>query len=452
MPEDQESHTTTDENALTNAKKPIYRKLVFKGGGARGYIHLGVVSALAKMDILKDIAIVAGSSAGGIAALLVATGWPLDKITERLKSFNVETLLYQRESWWFAWYRWWYYFGMYRGDGLTEFFMDIVEEVTGNPLATFEDWHKLVQSNPNMKDILVEACNISTTFNEVFSYQSRNKNVPIAIALRASMAYPGVFTPVQIGDYQYSDGGLQSDCPIRSFFNRQTKKYDEDMLAVWLDDYDRLKYIFDGTKPKGVPINSASDAHYAQGVAMHNKQLIGMRELFENANENKLNLILCDTVGVPTLKFNLDDLEIMHLEQSGFYGVVRLFMKKHREFTRQLFDPILLNHMIAQNFPLSVQDFANKSIVLKIIAEQSTESINTLNLDRSKKESLNSVSSNTALSNTKSSKTDSFCQQGWCYLPIFKSRSEPELPKLEQLSLGEKEQLSHQSRFRSFGM
>jgi NTE family protein len=57
--------------------------IVFSGGGARGYAHLGVVRALREIGIPLDV--VGGASVGGIVAAGVACEWADDQLLERFR-------------------------------------------------------------------------------------------------------------------------------------------------------------------------------------------------------------------------------------------------------------------------------------------------------------------------------------------------------------------------------
>ena len=63
--------------------------VVFSGGGARAYAHIGVVRALRELDIPIDFA--GGASMGAVVAGCVAMGWDDDEIDRRIRKGFVET-------------------------------------------------------------------------------------------------------------------------------------------------------------------------------------------------------------------------------------------------------------------------------------------------------------------------------------------------------------------------
>lgn len=63
--------------------------IVFSGGGARAYAHIGVIKALREKGISIDLA--CGASMGGIIAACAAMGWDDDEIEERIRDAFVES-------------------------------------------------------------------------------------------------------------------------------------------------------------------------------------------------------------------------------------------------------------------------------------------------------------------------------------------------------------------------
>lgn len=65
------------------SRPPYATGVALSGGGARGFAHVGVLQALHEARIHPDI--VAGVSAGAVAAVFYASGIPFDKM---LKAFD----------------------------------------------------------------------------------------------------------------------------------------------------------------------------------------------------------------------------------------------------------------------------------------------------------------------------------------------------------------------------
>lgn len=348
-----------------------FRFLVAKGGGSCGLIHFGVAIALSQLKILDNIDMVGGSSAGAIAALLIATGWPLEKIKAKLESLKLDEIANSESIWAIVWnVR--HHFGTRRGEQLYQWFREIIKEVTGNLDATFLDWHnKKVEREKlaprvqdqwgvtrfeKMKHLYVEACNMATGFNRVFSHTSDHKDVSIANAIRASMAYPGFFTSWFINGAHYSDGGLGGDCPVH-LFSCESGRPNPKMLGVWIDNRARIDYILNNREPPEEKVSGIRQFFYTAAVALYNQQMEFIRK-----GEYRDKLIYCDTCGVDGLNFNLTPDQKKALIRSGIYGVVRYFYINHPEYTQHFFDNDLLEKVKAQKFPISIVDFDKEFI------------------------------------------------------------------------------------------
>lgn len=60
--------------------KAQYKNLVFEGAGMRGIAYAGAVRELEERKVINEVERVAGTSAGSIAALLVALNYSADEI------------------------------------------------------------------------------------------------------------------------------------------------------------------------------------------------------------------------------------------------------------------------------------------------------------------------------------------------------------------------------------
>ena len=206
----------------------MYRNLVFKGSGVRGIAYMGALEVLEKMDVLKNIRRVAGTSSGAIAATLVSfrkntaetlalfNTLDLKKVPQRavngsgkniilLKNSENYTRLFEK----FGWYSSEYFHNWLR--------LIIANQCRGNPRATFSDFQKL-----GYRDLHIVASNISRHRAEVFSVDT-TPDVLVADAVRMSMSIPLFFEALRFngermgaGDY-YVDGGLFNNYPIHIF-------------------------------------------------------------------------------------------------------------------------------------------------------------------------------------------------------------------------------------------
>ena len=159
--------------------------LALGSGSARGCAHIGVIRALQEHNIQPDI--VCGSSIGA----LVGGFYVADHLSELelwLREIDTYSLLRYLDI------------GLLAGGGFIE----------GKRLIDF--FHR-----EHIGDLQIESFN--TRFAAVTTNLATGEEVPLQHgslleAIRASIALPGIFTPVQQGENWLVDGGLVNPVPI----------------------------------------------------------------------------------------------------------------------------------------------------------------------------------------------------------------------------------------------
>lgn len=157
--------------------------LALGGGAARGFAHVGVIQVLEQNGIRPDLVI--GTSAGSLVAALYASGMDATALERAALSMEEATLT-----------DWTLPFngrGVLRGDALARY----VRQAVGG---------RLIEQMPLPLGIL--ATDLGNGQGTVF------RRGDAALAVRASSAVPGVFTPVAIAGRDYVDGGLVAPVPV----------------------------------------------------------------------------------------------------------------------------------------------------------------------------------------------------------------------------------------------
>ncbi len=154
--------------------------LVLSGGGVRGIGHIGMLKALKEHGI--EASVISGSSAGALVGALYAG----NSSFEEMLAFFKETPLFK------------YNFFTINKPGLvnTDRYFDIFNQYI--PFHTFESLHK---------QLFVTATNLQKGVEEVFSKGD------LITPLLASAALPPVFSPVEINNDLYADGGIMNNFP-----------------------------------------------------------------------------------------------------------------------------------------------------------------------------------------------------------------------------------------------
>lgn len=156
--------------------------VVFGSGGARGVAHAGVIRALEEHGVDPDL--VAGSSAGAVIGSLYADGHTADDIHDLVEDFRVYKFIDFTN----------FGSGILKGQKTKVFLQDQLGD------ATFDDLER---------DLVVNALDLNA---DTIKYIDTGD---VVSAVHASMAIPGVFTPVERGDSYLLDAGYINPLPVQ---------------------------------------------------------------------------------------------------------------------------------------------------------------------------------------------------------------------------------------------
>jgi NTE family protein len=168
---------------MSSPDGPVRAALVLGSGGARGYAHIGVIQVLEEHDV--EVVAVAGSSMGALIGGLYAAG-KLEPYTEWVSSLSQLQVLGLLDA-------------SHTGSGAIG-----AEKI-------FARLHELLDG------VLIE--NLRIPYTAVATDLLARKAVwfqrgPVETAVRASIAMPGVFTPVMLNGRLLVDGGLMDPVPV----------------------------------------------------------------------------------------------------------------------------------------------------------------------------------------------------------------------------------------------
>lgn len=158
--------------------------LALSGGGERGVAHIGVLAVLEEHGIHADV--VAGTSAGSIAGVLYCAGWDSQQMLAAIRAINLRQI--RRFSW-----------SDRRGILRSEAIEAWASAMLG-PVRTFADLET---------PLTIVAADLLKGAEILFD------DGPLAPAVRASCAVPGMFTPcVDAEGRVLVDGGLVNNLPV----------------------------------------------------------------------------------------------------------------------------------------------------------------------------------------------------------------------------------------------
>ena len=176
--------------------------LVLSGGGVRGVAHIGAIKALEQHGIIPTH--IAGTSAGAIVGALYANGNGWQEILDFFKTvqiFKIDNFARNKP-------------GFINTEKLYDSFKNILIK---------DDFSVL------KKSLHITATNILDGSLKVFTDGELIK--PIL----ASAAFPGVFTPIQIGEEYFVDGGTLNNFPVDLIVPQCEK-----IIGVYVNPFEKL--------------------------------------------------------------------------------------------------------------------------------------------------------------------------------------------------------------------
>lgn len=176
------SPSSLDTEAMFKSGKKI--GLALGSGGARGWAHIGVINALREMKV--PIHCVAGTSMGAVVGAVFAAG-KIEELHHLALHVDWKHAIYHFLDFSFS------HAGLIDGSRAADFVAKNVQKTRIEELSV---------------PFACVATDVLTGAEVVF----REGN--IVVAVRASMAIAGVFTPVRLGEAVLVDGGLVNPLPV----------------------------------------------------------------------------------------------------------------------------------------------------------------------------------------------------------------------------------------------
>ena len=318
-----------------------YENIIFEGGGIKGAAYARIPEILEEFGILKNIKKIAGSSAGSIAALMLALEYSPKMIKEIIQNmdFNkfVDNTYYSVTG-----FKICTKLGINSGDYLTEWIKSLIMTKTGNKNTTFIELHKL-----NKLELVITGTSMLTRKTEYFSYKT-TPNMPIWQAVRISITIPIFFVPIKYNDAFYLDGGILSNFPIWIF---DGNKYDIDLMDLENKNHKTL----------GFKLISRVDE--SDGEKLHNKlksfslfpliwlciQLILLLIKYIDDSYTVYDYwdrtVGIDVMDVKSTDFDTDKDKLIKLQNNG-YNQTKIFLNnklKCMRIKRQISSPCIFN-------------------------------------------------------------------------------------------------------------
>lgn len=234
------------------------------GGGLKGLAHIGALKALEELGVKIDY--LSGTSSGSMFATFYAMGFDVDDIKNKtMQYYKMLTKIPKKP--------------IFKAG--TSYVTTGVAKIEGLiPGENIENLVKKIAVEKNIKNMneikipyAIATVDTITTKECIFlskKFDLKNDDIdyiydaPIATATRASMSFPGVFTPCQYGKYNFIDGGTKDNLPVQVLKDMGATKTLG--LSFRIDDYEPKEDIF-SILLRTVDIFSLKDVRKAQKEA-----------------------------------------------------------------------------------------------------------------------------------------------------------------------------------------
>jgi NTE family protein len=195
------------------------KNLVLEGGGIRGVAFAGAYKYLMENHLLDNLEVVAGSSAGAIAAGLIAVKYNAIELETTLKEMDFDELRDSRCCFGkcFSIFK---RYGLYKGEFMEKYYGELLKRKTGNEDITF----KQIYEEFGIK-LIVTGTNLNKHKIVYFSVDT-SPDMLVKCAVRISMSVPFLFEKKhcpEFGNDVIVDGGLLNNYPINLFKNEMNQ-------------------------------------------------------------------------------------------------------------------------------------------------------------------------------------------------------------------------------------
>ena len=221
--------------------------LCLSGGGIYGYAEVGAISELEKYMDLSYINNIMGVSVGSMIAGLYAVGYKTSELINILYNFDFTSLIQGSSI--LSYFKLYEKYGLYEAECLENEIENLICRKTNIKYCTFSQIEK---------NLTIIATNLNYQ-KPYFFNKNETPNMIISKAIRMSIAYPGIMTPIVYRGDLYADGGITINYPIIMVDNL------EEAIGITFSAYNEN---MDGTLKTKFAINNIYDYIYSLALSM----------------------------------------------------------------------------------------------------------------------------------------------------------------------------------------
>ncbi len=248
--------------------------LIMKGGGVKGLAYVGALRELSTIQKPFHFSWFVGTSAGAIAAVLLAAGYQVEELETILREKDFAGFLdanpIQAAS------NLIFHGGLYKADTLVQWIDDLLSakvESIGRVKLRDLPYRVTIYATKRGADALIfDSCD------------SRTQDEDAAYAVRCSMSVPFFFTPQHKSGLRVFDGGVRHNYPVEKLL----KDYpDQDFIGLYL-----------GPKP--------NEAQRQEGWIQDLISIVTEASDVDSLRKHRRRTIIIDPRPISTLAFRLD--------------------------------------------------------------------------------------------------------------------------------------------------
>lgn len=331
------------QQIVVSEKRPDITNLVFCGGGAKIFAHVGVWKALNEAKI-RPVQF-AGSSAGAIMAMMCYLGYSADEISELFKNFKQEHLVQ---------------FDIDRNGlsdphslktaldfAITNRLKQIVSKYHipyPQGKITFATLESIRQQFPDCgigKELIVTATN-KNTGKTTYCSLMRTPNMEVSEAVKISSSFPILYRDTLLDGEKHNDGGVSSNFPTEVFLDDRSTFLESDgtnlkVLAVQFDNGTERTAI-DRVMDKVYRENFILNWFYSLLTGVSDPASAWERDRLK-LRQYALQTIIPDTDNISTTGFSVEEESQIKLIQNGYNATFDYlnarYKKKHDTYVNK---------------------------------------------------------------------------------------------------------------------
>lgn len=265
------------------------KNLALCGGGIYGYAELGALNAIALYPEYFDIQKISGTSVGSIIGTLYAVGYTAKDLRDTMFHMDMEYLVKGEKSMLnekiYSWHSLFFRLGMYHATELENTLNRLIKEKTGIDNCTFSQ-------------IGIELTIIATNLNyqrPEFFNKKTSPDLSIARAVRMSISYPSIISPICYNGDLYGDGGQFINYPIIMYENEL-----EETIGITFAAHNENR---DLTLKKRIPITNLYE--YALACASTMNRAIYIHQITEKYLTRSIIIEIMDEIS--SMQLNIAD-------------------------------------------------------------------------------------------------------------------------------------------------